>query len=244
MTRERLYLYDTTLRDGAQTPGVDFSLEDKLAIIAPLAPTVASRWPSTPPGSPMARTSAPVACPSAPRPGHPRRPGGAAGGGLLGAEITEELVFEPSVQLVDLIILSNGGASVTERTTRVREVLDGVLGHLRTGGIDAHLTGISGDSACPGTSPAYVSTSGAVGTGANCHQRAATGGTGHGSEALLDLAIDVLDAATPGGCLDHFRRADAQLHVVLLSDTADGSTTSMADRLAALRATPELAASW
>ena len=25
-TRERLYLYDTTLRDGQQTPGVDFSL--------------------------------------------------------------------------------------------------------------------------------------------------------------------------------------------------------------------------
>jgi 2-isopropylmalate synthase len=29
MTRERLYLYDTTLRDGAQTQGVDLSLEDK-----------------------------------------------------------------------------------------------------------------------------------------------------------------------------------------------------------------------
>jgi 2-isopropylmalate synthase len=34
MSRQRLYLYDTTLRDGAQTPGVDFTLEDKLAIIA------------------------------------------------------------------------------------------------------------------------------------------------------------------------------------------------------------------
>jgi len=32
MTRERLYLYDTTLRDGQQTPGVDFSLEDKRVI--------------------------------------------------------------------------------------------------------------------------------------------------------------------------------------------------------------------
>lgn len=36
LPRERLYLYDTTLRDGAQTPGVDFSLEDKFAIIAML----------------------------------------------------------------------------------------------------------------------------------------------------------------------------------------------------------------
>jgi 2-isopropylmalate synthase len=29
MNKERLYLFDTTLRDGAQTTGVDFSLEDK-----------------------------------------------------------------------------------------------------------------------------------------------------------------------------------------------------------------------
>ncbi len=32
MTKERLYLFDTTLRDGAQTNGVDFTLHDKLAI--------------------------------------------------------------------------------------------------------------------------------------------------------------------------------------------------------------------
>jgi 2-isopropylmalate synthase len=32
MARERLYLFDTTLRDGAQTNGVDFTLADKVAI--------------------------------------------------------------------------------------------------------------------------------------------------------------------------------------------------------------------
>ncbi len=32
MTRERLYIFDTTLRDGAQTQGVDFSVEDKRQI--------------------------------------------------------------------------------------------------------------------------------------------------------------------------------------------------------------------
>ncbi|MCK4861653.1 MAG: citramalate synthase [Rhodobacteraceae bacterium] len=32
MTKERLYLYDTTLRDGQQTHGVDFSAEDKTRI--------------------------------------------------------------------------------------------------------------------------------------------------------------------------------------------------------------------
>ncbi len=34
MSRERLYLYDTSLRDGAQTTGVDFSLDDKRRIAA------------------------------------------------------------------------------------------------------------------------------------------------------------------------------------------------------------------
>ena len=37
MTRERLYLFDTTLRDGAQTTGVDFSIEDKRRIAKILA---------------------------------------------------------------------------------------------------------------------------------------------------------------------------------------------------------------
>jgi len=32
MTRERIYLFDTTLRDGQQTPGIDFSVEDKIVI--------------------------------------------------------------------------------------------------------------------------------------------------------------------------------------------------------------------
>jgi 2-isopropylmalate synthase len=35
--KERLYLFDTTLRDGAQTSGVDFTLSDKLAIAGLLA---------------------------------------------------------------------------------------------------------------------------------------------------------------------------------------------------------------
>ena len=36
MSKERLYLFDTTLRDGAQTSGVDFSVEDKRVIAAAL----------------------------------------------------------------------------------------------------------------------------------------------------------------------------------------------------------------
>ncbi len=34
MSKDRLYLFDTTLRDGAQTAGIEFSLEDKISIAA------------------------------------------------------------------------------------------------------------------------------------------------------------------------------------------------------------------
>ena len=36
MARERLYLFDTTLRDGQQTPGIDFSFDDKLVVMGML----------------------------------------------------------------------------------------------------------------------------------------------------------------------------------------------------------------
>ena len=36
MSKERLYIFDTTLRDGAQTQGVDFSVDDKLKIASVL----------------------------------------------------------------------------------------------------------------------------------------------------------------------------------------------------------------
>ena len=32
MEKEKIYLFDTTLRDGQQTQGVDFSVEDKISI--------------------------------------------------------------------------------------------------------------------------------------------------------------------------------------------------------------------
>mgnify|MGYP000697544966 CR=1 FL=1 len=44
MTRERLYLYDTTLRDGQQTQGVQFSVAEKVQIAAALEAAKAVRF--------------------------------------------------------------------------------------------------------------------------------------------------------------------------------------------------------
>lgn len=54
MERERLYLFDTTLRDGAQTQGVDFSVEDKNNIAKALDKLgidyIEGGWPGANPG--------------------------------------------------------------------------------------------------------------------------------------------------------------------------------------------------
>ena len=50
MSKERLYIFDTTLRDGAQTQGVDFSIEDKVKIALTLdnlgVDYIEGGWPS------------------------------------------------------------------------------------------------------------------------------------------------------------------------------------------------------
>ena len=54
MAKERLYLFDTTLRDGAQTQGVDFSVEDKRNIAVALDKLgidyIEGGWPGANPG--------------------------------------------------------------------------------------------------------------------------------------------------------------------------------------------------
>jgi len=54
MSKERLYIFDTNLSDGAQTQGVDFSLEDKEKIASALeslgVDDIEAGWPvATPP---------------------------------------------------------------------------------------------------------------------------------------------------------------------------------------------------
>ena len=53
MSKEQLYIFDTTLRDGAQTQGVDFSIDDKEKISSALdklgVDDVEGGWPGANP---------------------------------------------------------------------------------------------------------------------------------------------------------------------------------------------------
>ena len=51
MSKEKIYIFDTTLRDGAQTQGVDFSLNEKEKIAKSLdnlgVDYIEGGWPTT-----------------------------------------------------------------------------------------------------------------------------------------------------------------------------------------------------
>jgi len=53
MSKEKIYLFDTTLRDGAQTEGVDFNMNDKVKIANALSEVgidyVEGGWPGANP---------------------------------------------------------------------------------------------------------------------------------------------------------------------------------------------------
>ena len=82
MSRERLYLFDTTLRDGAQTNGVDFSLDDKMPIAScsTISASTMSRAAIPAPTRPTPTSSPPIRSsrPRLHRLRHDRRPGRSA----------------------------------------------------------------------------------------------------------------------------------------------------------------------
>ena len=53
MSKEKIFIFDTTLRDGAQTEGVDFSLDDKAKIAHSLSEVgvdyIEGGWPGANP---------------------------------------------------------------------------------------------------------------------------------------------------------------------------------------------------
>ena len=53
MSKEKIFLFDTTLRDGAQTEGVDFSIDEKIKIANALSDMgidyVEGGWPGANP---------------------------------------------------------------------------------------------------------------------------------------------------------------------------------------------------
>jgi len=128
MTRERLYLYDTTLRDGQQTQGVDFSAADKAKIARALDALgidyVEGGWPgANPTDSDFFRAAPKLAKATFTAFGMTKRAGRSAANDEVLAEVVN--AGTPAVCLVgkshDFHVRTALGISLDENLTNIRE---------------------------------------------------------------------------------------------------------------------------
>ncbi len=160
---------------------------------------------------------------------------------LEGATVTERFTYQPA-QEVDLLFVAD--------TDGVMELYAESLGSqsaplfelLADAGASAHTAGLTGASACPATTPAWLDGAASPAARAGVLSSALGGPPGPGSEMLLEHALATL--ALRPACLLGFLRPGAALHLVLIAGDADTSPRAAEGQLAALAEAAPLASSW
>ena len=152
-----------------------------------------------------------------------------------GSEVVESFRFHPRSQ-VDLLFVADTDGIMSAQVDKAQAALGPMLAALDAANVSLHAAVVTGASACPVTSPAWVD---ARTTGWQREQRLSDGfdGTsGPGADTLLEHAVAALAQDTSGGCLEGFRRAGAALHVVVIAGGPDGGSLTADAALEALDA--------
>lgn len=131
--------------------------------------------------------------------------------GFEGSRIQESFRYYPT-EHTDILVLSEGAAAQGPDSSSF------YLNQLRTDNVDYQLTALSGGSPCPTGNPAYATRSDTALQGSAVMNRAFRQGAGPWDSRLPDLALLALGQTGSGGCLEGFRRADANLEILLVAD--------------------------
>ncbi|HNC94518.1 MAG TPA: hypothetical protein PKW90_00265, partial [Myxococcota bacterium] len=131
--------------------------------------------------------------------------------GFEGSRIQESFRYYPT-ERTDILVLSEG-ASV-----QGPDASSFYLDQLRTDNVDYQITALSGSSPCPTGSPAFATRSDTALQGSAVMNRAFRQAGGPWDSRLPDLALLALGQTGSGGCLEGFRREDANLEVLLVAD--------------------------
>jgi len=150
-----------------------------------------------------------------------------------GSEVVEAFRFHPRSQ-VDLLFVADTDGIMSAQVDKAQAALGSLLAALDGANVSLHAAVVTGASACPVTSPAWVD---ARTTGWQREQRLSEGfdgAAGPGADTLLAHALAALEQDTIGGCLEGFRRPGAALHVVVVAGGPDGGSLTPDAALAAL----------
>jgi len=152
-----------------------------------------------------------------------------SGLGYEGAGVTESFRYMPS-NPTDLLFVVATDGSMAEQLDKAVDALPLFTDALRDANIDYHVAALSGGSACPSSSPGWADRSDTVLQTESVLERGFVGASGYWDADLLGLADAALQNAETGGCLDGFRRADADLHVIVVSASPSLVDVSVPER--------------
>lgn len=140
-----------------------------------------------------------------------------SGLGYEGERVTETFRYSPS-NPTDLLFLIKTSGGMTAQLDKAADVVEEFVDALRDANIDYHLAGLSGAGPCPDVGPAWAERTDTSLQTEAILDHAIAGGSGAWDDQLLTLATAALEQSEEGGCLAGFRRADADLHLVILAD--------------------------
>lgn len=140
--------------------------------------------------------------------------------------VTEDFIWLPPSEADVLFVLDGqtAGTGLLDEAQLYAEVL---FERLNTGNVDWRISAVDGQD-CHATFDPWLDSGVYSPTQAGPALGLALTGGGDRSD-LLNLAVEALDDAATGGCLEGFRRPEAQLHVVLVGHRPDGSSMGLQD---------------
>lgn len=148
--------------------------------------------------------------------------------GYEGERVTEGFHYYPSNPTDILWLISTPNAA-----ERAEAAAPAYVDSLRERNVDYRLSAIAGTSPCPPGLPAWATRSDTSYTSLGVIGRALREGSGSWDNQLLDLGLAALNQSQVGGCLEGFRRSDADLEIVLI--TADPGGSIGAETLSSLQ---------
>lgn len=137
--------------------------------------------------------------------------------GYEGARVSETFRYAPS-NPTDVLFLVDTGAAATTWYGPAEAAATAFVDALRDANVDYHLASLGSGSACPGTTPGWTDRTDTALRSASVVLRGFESPGGAWDHDLLGLALTALPLSEPGGCADGFRRADADLHLVLVTE--------------------------
>lgn len=151
--------------------------------------------------------------------------------GYEGERVTEQFRYTPS-NPTDILFVVEAGAALADHADKVAIALPTYVDAIRDSNLDYQLAALSSEDPCPASTPGYATRSDTTLQTESILERGFFGDGGRWDADLLGLALAALDTTVPSGCLDGFRRSNADLQVILVSDGP--SSASVPSELAAL----------